>query len=256
MVWGGCVVCVWGAVCGVLCKGWCVVGVVHAGPCTGDGECTMVSSWAAISCCHQQELCVLLPRAGGLLVLPFQPPQNAMVAPTSSHCHLPMDRIQRGVPWYHRPWPWSWLQNTHLLALEKIVGTKYLGQMKGESIAGIPGLQSHDRSRAGVGAGAAGARGSQAGVRSEGIRHFQRWVRLCQGAAAGEDRNVTAEHPGVCRADQDPAGQARGKTSHVEKRSQPPLGDFQGDLPWQAFHCSLSAPSLRSRQQRQVPGPS
>lgn len=68
-------------------------------------------------------------------------------------------------------------------------------------------------------------------MRSEGIRHFQRWVQLCQGAAAGKDRNVTAEHSGLCGADRDPAGQARGKISQVENRSQPPLGDFQSDLP-------------------------
>lgn len=111
--------------------------------------------------------------------------------------------------------------------------------MKGRSIAGIPGLQSHGGSRAGAGlgrgcrcrAGAAGAQGSQAGVRSEGIRHFQRWVWLCQGAAAGEDKNVTAERLEIPRADRDPAGQAIGKTSQVENRSQLPLGDFQGRLP-------------------------
>lgn len=73
-------------------------------------------------------------------------------------------------------------------------------------------------------------------VRSEGIRHFQRW--LCQGAAAGQDRNVTAEHLGVCRADQDPAGQAIGKTFQVENRSQPPVG-----ISKVIFLCSLSTPS-------------
>lgn len=47
----------------------------------------------------------------------------------------------------------SWLQNTHLLALKKIAGTKRLVQMKGESIAGTPGLKSHNRITAGAGQG-------------------------------------------------------------------------------------------------------
>lgn len=137
---------------------------------------------------------------------------------------------------------WLGSRTLNLLALLKIIRTKYLGQTKGRSIAGI--LQSHGRSRAGAGlgrgcrcrAGAAGAQGSQAGVRSEGIRHFRRWVQLHQGAAAGEDRNVTAECPGIHRADQDLAGQATGKTSQVVNRRQLTLGNFQGHLPRQPVH--------------------
>lgn len=100
--------CVWGGVKGMAGKRWCVGGVVHTGPCTWDRECTMVSSWAAISHCHQQGQCVLLLKQGGSLGASIPAPPSTVVAPASSHCHLPMDRIQRGVAWSHkshRPWP-------------------------------------------------------------------------------------------------------------------------------------------------------
>lgn len=141
----------------MVCKGWCVV---HTGPCKWDRECTMVSSWAAISHCHQQELCVLLPRAEGLLMPPKYHgiPWWHQPVPTATS---PGTQFREESHRSHRPWLWSWLQNTHLLALEKRVGIKYLGQMKGESIAGIPGLQNHDSSRAGAGQGLQVPRGAR-----------------------------------------------------------------------------------------------
>lgn len=107
-----------------------------------------------------------LPSAGALCAASQS--RGSLDAPKIPWWHQPVPTATS--PWTgfreeshrsHRPWLWSWLQNTHVLALEKRVGIKYLGQMKGESIAGIPGLQNHDRSRAGAGQGLQVPRGAR-----------------------------------------------------------------------------------------------
>lgn len=133
-------------------------GVVRTGPRTWDSECMRVSPQAAISHCHQQELYVLLLRAGGLLELPFQPPK---------------------VPWWHQPVPTAtspWmgfreeshsptgpadaglgLGSTILICWhwKKIVGDKIFGTNEGKEHSWNPGSAEprREQSRCGTGQG-------------------------------------------------------------------------------------------------------